>query len=206
MAIFKDFIEKVDFDAVWALLGNAHEEMEQYKDAYAGIFRELKETEPAENTEEMVIRFTEETEPEWEFWFDSDSEAEAEAENDENTADDDGAPAIQVCGYIPGDEEGYAIGMKPAAVLVGLTIDPETEKAFSPAEIVANIISEMSYTSTLAASAYGMEKDMAGGGLLASSACMKEDIQNVDLDALRRAIGAIPEQEEDYKTKYGFLF
>ena len=58
----------------------------------------------------------------------------------------------------------------------------------------------------MASSAYGMDKDMAGGGLLASQVCMEEDIQNVDLDALRQDLGVLPKPEEDYKTKYGFLF
>lgn len=58
----------------------------------------------------------------------------------------------------------------------------------------------------MASSAYGTEKDMAGGGLLASQSCMSEDITNVDLDALRAELGVLPKPEEDYKTKYGFLF
>jgi hypothetical protein len=47
---------------------------------------------------------------------------------------------------------------------------------------------------------------MAGGGLLASQACMSEDIQNVDLEKLRQELGVLPKPEEDYKEKYGFLF
>ena len=58
----------------------------------------------------------------------------------------------------------------------------------------------------MASSAYGTEKDMAGGGLLASQNCMQEDIQNIDLEKLRQELGVLPKPEEDYKTKYGFLF
>ena len=67
-------------------------------------------------------------------------------------------------------------------------------------------MAEMVYTATMASSAYGTDKDKAGGGLLASQTCMSEDIQNVDLEALRQELGAVPKPDEDYKTKYGFLF
>ena len=71
---------------------------------------------------------------------------------------------------------------------------------------MANCLEEMIYSSTVASSAYGTEKDMAGGGLLASQNCMQEDIQNIDLEKLRQELGALPKPTEDYKTKYGFLF
>jgi hypothetical protein len=90
--------------------------------------------------------------------------------------------------------------------LVGLDVDPETVRDYSPAEIVAHCLAEMTYTSTVASSAYGTEKDMAGGGLLASQNCMQEDIQNIDLDKLRQELGVLPKPAEDYKEKYGFLF
>ena len=140
----------------------------------------------------MVIRFVEQ-EPLWSFWFDGEEPQEESA-------------TLQVCGFVPGDEEGYAIGLKPAEVLVGLDVDPETERDFTPAEIVSGCMAEMIYTATMASSAYGTEKDLAGGGLLASQVCMQEDIQNIDLEALRQELGAVPKPEEDYKTKYGFLF
>ena len=71
---------------------------------------------------------------------------------------------------------------------------------------MAHCLAEITYTATVASSAYGMEKDMAGGGLLASQSCMSEDIQNIDLNKLREELGVLPGPEEDYKTKYGFLF
>ena len=140
----------------------------------------------------MTIRFVEE-EPMWDFFFGEDEE-------------EDPGPTLQVYGFIPGDEEGYAIGLKPASVLVGLDVDPDTAEEYSPAEIVAHCMAEMVYTATMASSAYGTEKDTAGGGLLASQTCMSEDIQNVDLEALRDQLGALQKPEEDYKKKYGFLF
>ena len=194
MAIFKDFIEKVTFEEVWALIGQSKPEMENYQDSFRGIFDELKATLPGENTENMVIRFVMEEAPLWEFFFENDG------------ADEEPGPQLQVYGFIPGDDEGYAIGLKAPEALVALTVDEETAKAYPPAEIVAHCITEVTYSSTMASSAYGMEKDMAGGGLLASQSCMSEDISNVDLDALRAHLGVLPEPEEDYKTKYGFLF
>ena len=202
MAILKDFIGRVSFDEVWALLGQGREDMLPYQESYRGMYEELKNAQPQENEKHMTIRFVMEA-PEWNFYFASETDGEnagveEEAQEPEET--------LQVYGFIPGDEEGYAIGLKSAEVLAGLDVDPETARDYSPAEIVAHCLAEMTYTATVASSAYGMEKDMAGGGLLASQACMSEDIQNVDLDKLRQELGVLPKPEEDYKTKYGFLF
>ena len=194
MAILKDFIQQVTFEEVWALLSSG-QSLEQFREAYQNIFDGLRNAAPQANSSGMTIRFVEETEPIWGFYLDG----------EEDGAESDG-PTLQVYGFVPGDAEGYAIGLKPPEVLVGLDVDPETAERFSPAEIVAYCMSEMTYTATMASSAYGTDKDKAGGGLLASQVCMDEDIQNVDLEALRQQLGAIPEPEEDYKTKYGFLF
>lgn len=199
MAILKDFIEKTTFEEVWTLLGT--EQTESYREAYEGMFSELSAAVPKENDAHMTIRFVEEEASEWRFYFeteDADAGEPEESEEQEST--------LQVYGFIPGDVEGYAIGLKPAEVLVGLDVDPETEAQYTPAEIVAHCLAEITYTATVASSAYGMEKDMAGGGLLASQSCMSEDIQNIDLDKLREELGVLPKPEEDYKTKYGFLF
>lgn len=197
MAILKDFIDKTDFPAVWALLKT--EETEPYREAYENIFAELQTAVPQENTAHMTIRFVVEEAPEWSFYFEDDAVEDGTGEPEEG-------PTLQVYGFIPGDPEGYAIGLKPKETLVGLDVDPETEKDYTPVEIVAHCLAEITYTATVASSAYGMEKDMAGGGLLASQTCMREDIQNIDLDKLREELGVLPKPEEDYKTKYGFLF
>ena len=154
----------------------------------------------------MTIKFVMEDAPQWEFFFDDEPEdqgADAEAEAAE---EEDEGPTLQVYGFIPGDDEGYAIGLKAPEILMGLDVDPETAVNYTPAEIVADCLAEMTYSSTMASSAYGTEKDMAGGGLLASQNCMQEDIQNIDLEKLRQELGVLPKPEEDYKTKYGFLF
>lgn len=197
MAILKDYIDQVTFEDIWALTGEGRENMAEYQEAYRSIFQELKAAVPQENKDHMTIRFVMEEAPMWNIIF--------EDEEDETEDADEGA-VLQVYGFVPGDDEGYAIGLKAPEILVGLDVDPETAKDYSPAEIVANCMAEMAYTSTVAASAYGTDKDMAGGGLYASQACMSEDIQDVDLDALRAALGVLPQPEEDYKTKYGFLF
>lgn len=194
MAILKDFINQTDFDAVWALLGT--EETEPYREAYAGMFEELRAAQPKENDAQMTIRFVEEEAPEWSFYL----------EDDEDEEQEESEPTLQVYGFVPGDPEGYAIGLKSTEVLAGLDVDGETAEQYSPAEIVAHCLAEITYTATVASSAYGMEKDMAGGGLLASQSCMSEDIQNIDLQKLREELGVLPKPDEDYKTKYGFLF
>ncbi len=200
MAIFKDFIDQVTFQEVWALLSAESRDVAEYQGAYEDIFRELKEARPQENADRMTIKFVLEEEPLWSFYLDG-------QEDDQEEEQEDGPEGVlQVYGFVPGDPEGYAIGLKPPEVLVGLAVDPETERDYSPAEIVAHCLAEMTYTATMASSAYGTEKDMAGGGLLASQDCMKEDIQNIDLDKLRQELGVLPKPEEDYKTKYGFLF
>lgn len=203
MAILKDFIEQVSFAEVWSLLSQGREDMAPYQEAYQGMFGELKETVPRANDAHMTIKFVIEEEPEWSFYFE---DGEESAETEEAETGDVPEETLQVYGFVPGDEEGYAIGLKPADVLVGLDVDPETVRDYTPAEIVAHCLEEMTYTATVASSAYGTEKDMAGGGLLASQSCMREDIQNVDLDKLRQELGVLPKPEEDYKTKYGFLF
>ena len=204
MAILKDFINQVDFPAVWELLSAGGGSILPYRQAYEDIFRDLSAALPGENTQGMTIRFVEEA-PQWMFYFGGDEEEAEETEETEET-EEDPETTLQVYGFVPGDPEGYAIGLKPPEVLVGLEVDPETAANYSPAEIVARCLSEMTYTATMASSAYGTEKDRAGGGLLASQLCMDEDIQNVDLEALREQLGAIPKPEEDYKKKYGFLF
>lgn len=151
MAILKDFIEKTTFEEVWALLET--EDTAAYREAYEGIFGELRDAGPKENDTHMTIRFVEEEAPEWSFYFD----AEDEEDGEEETPEEQG-PTLQVYGFIPGDPEGYAIGLKPAEVLVGLDVDPETEAAYTPAEIVAHCLAEITYTATVASSAYGMGK------------------------------------------------
>jgi hypothetical protein len=195
LAILKDFIDQVTFQEVWALLAQGNEEMSTYEGSYQEIFQELSQAQPKENTAHMTIKFVME-EPMWEFYFEDDEAEDAEEPQE----------TLQVYGFVPGDQEGYAIGMKPVETLVGLDVDPETVRDYSPAEIVAHCLAEMTYTSTVASSAYGTEKDMAGGGLLASQNCMQEDIQNIDLDKLRQELGVLPKPEVDYKEKYGFLF
>ncbi len=197
MAILKDFLDQVTFGEVWDLIGRDREELQEYQESFQGIFEELKAAVPAENHQNMSIRFVMEEAPLWDFYFGDEDDPEEEAGEE---------PTLQVYGFVPGDEEGYAIGLKSPDVLTGLTVDEETVRDYTPAQIVAYCMAEMTYTSTMASSAYGTEKDMAGGGLLASQTCMSEDITNVDLDALRAELGVLPKPAEDYKTKYGFLF
>ena len=204
MAKLKDFIDQVSFEEAWALLGQGRENMEQYKEACENIYSELQAAVPAENTDHMTIRFVMEEAPEWTFFFGDDADSENTEAEDE--AQEDDGPTLQVYGFIPGDDEGYAVGLKSPEILLGLDIDPETVRDYTPQEIVANCLEEMIYSSTVASSAYGTEKDMAGGGLLASQNCMQEDIQNIDLEKLRQELGALPKPTEDYKTKYGLLF
>lgn len=204
MAKLKDFIDQVSFEEAWALLGQGRENMEQYKEACENIYSELQAAVPAENTDHMTIRFVMEEAPEWTFFFGDDADSENTEAEDE--AQEDDGPTLQVYGFIPGDDEGYAVGLKSPEILLGLDIDSETVRDYTPQEIVANCLEEMIYSSTVASSAYGTEKDMAGGGLLASQNCMQEDIQNIDLEKLRQELGALPKPTEDYKTKYGFLF
>ena len=204
MAKLKDFIDQVSFEEAWALLGQGRENMEQYKEAGENIYSELQAAVPAENADRMTIRFVMEEAPEWTFFFGDDADSENTEAEDE--AQEDDGPTLQVYGFIPGDDEGYAVGLKSPEILLGLDIDPETVRDYTPQEIVANCLEEMIYSSTVASSAYGTEKDMAGGGLLASQNCMQEDIQNIDLEKLRQELGALPKPTEDYKTKYGFLF
>lgn len=128
MAILKDFIGQVTFDEVWALLSAESEDVAEYRQAYENIFAELQEAQPQENTGHMTIRFVEEEAPLWDFYFD-DAEEDSDAPE---AAEEAAGPVLQVYGFVPGDDEGYAIGLKPPEVLVGLDVAPETEKAYPP--------------------------------------------------------------------------
>lgn len=200
MAILKDFIDQVSFEEVWPLMGGGSEELKEYEESVRNILEELKKATPKENTEQMVIRFVVAEDPMMDYYFyDSEEEAEEAAKDADETY-------LQVYGFRPGDEEGYAIGVKSPETLVGLDVDEETAANYSPAEIVANCLADMTYCTSATDNVWSPKMDTYAGGMYASQLCMSEDIQGVDLDALRESLGVIPKPEEDYKTKYGFLF
>ena len=71
MAVLKDYIDRVSFEDVWAILSPEESAVTEYREAYENIFRDLARAVPQENTAKMTIRFVEE-EPMWDFFFGED--------------------------------------------------------------------------------------------------------------------------------------
>jgi hypothetical protein len=195
MAILKELLDQTAFSQVWDVLRAADNDAEQYREAYEKLFDLLKSAEPAENTQQMTIKLEVASDP-WIILGDDDEEDSAEPED-----------YVQVFGYIPGDEDGYAIGLKEPAQLAGMDIHPETLQEYDVPTILAHILAEITYSHTTTESLWSPKMDTYAGGLYASTACTENDLGGLSIEALRKELGVdnTPEQE-DYKEKYGFLF
>lgn len=180
MLIFKDIINKTTFDDVWAELGSRYDSLSEYRQTLSDIYGKLKASEPAENIENMTIIFKMETD----MW----SEDEGEY--------------LHVYGIVPGDDEGYAIGVKPPANIMGMTVSGDTVQSYSPAAIVAQCIVEITYYSSAASAAWGGSLDTFAGGLYASQSCIEGDDGSLSIDALREQLGVKPKKPEDDRFNF----
>lgn len=185
MAILKDLIDQVSFDEVWALLKENYDDIDQFMEDYQKIFEIMKSTGPAPNTQSMTIHLKLTEDP----WAEEGEESE---------------PYIQVFGYIPGDEEGYAVGVKPVEQLVGFDVAEQTLSDYSPVQIVTYCIIEMTYYTSAANALWGSNLDTYAGGLLASQSCMETDNHGISLDALRSQLG-VKSDDEDKDDFYKLL-
>lgn len=183
MAILKDLLQTVSFSDVWNVLCTEREDKEVGRADFEALFQNFQSAAPAEN--DAVMRIVLEMAPD--FW--------------------DDAEYLQVCGYLPDDDEPYALGVKPVEELVGFTIDPETLNAYSPTEIVAHCLSEFALDSSTAHAAWNIQADSAAVGLYDSVVCMDSDTQDASLDEVRQELGLKEtEDNKDNTSKYGFLF
>lgn len=170
--ILRDIIKKTDFDAVWQAMTAIFDSVDQYKENFQRIFQLLLDSEPAENLKKMSIDVCEKEEP---FWLLGDEEYEISDEE----------PQLQAVGLVPGDEDYYSIGALPQETLVGLDVTEETVKNFTPAQIAAYCMAEITYFYTAAETVWGKD------GVIAASSCGGESDGSVTIDTYRREIGAL---------------
>lgn len=196
MAIIKDLLNQVTFDEVWTELTKSSGAIDAYKESFQNIFEELHTAEPVENTAQLTIWLKMAYDPFAGFYF-----------GDEENTDDEEEPEeyLQLFAYKPGDEDSYAIGVKPPEQIVGLAVADETVQEYSAATIIAYCLTEITYSSSIASSTYGTKMDQAGGGIYAAQACMDGGLQGLSLEHLREQMG-LDNAKEDLKSKYGFLF
>lgn len=194
MATIKDLLSQVTFDEVWTELTKSSGEIDAYKESFQNIFDELRAAEPAENTARLTVWLKMAEDPFAGFYF-----------GDEEEDDEDDEEYLQLFAYKPGDEDSYAIGIKPPEQIAGLDVSDETVREYSAATIIAYCMTEITYSSSIASSTFGTKMDQAGGGIYAAQACMEGSLHGLSLEHLREQMG-IGEKKEDLKEKYGFLF
>lgn len=194
MTTIKDLLSQVTFDDVWAELKKTSGEIDAYKESFFHIFQELNAAEPAANTAELTIWLKMAEDPFAGFYFD-----------DEEDCDEADEEYLQLFAYKPGDDDSYAIGVKPPEQIVGLDVADETVQEYSAATILAYCMTEITYSSSIASSTFGTKLDQAGGGIYAAQTCMEGSLHGLSLEHLREQMG-IGEKKEDLKEKYGFLF
>lgn len=182
MLIFSDIINKTDFNAVWSELKAQYEGIDEYRETYEAIYRKLKEATPAPNDSQMSIVFR--LEPD--LW--------AENEDDE--------PYLHAYGMVPGDDEGYAIGVKRPDQIMGLFVSDETAASYSPEQIASQCIVEITYYSSAANATWGSSLDTYAGGLYASQSCIEGDDGSLSIDALREQLGVKPEKDKDDRFNF----
>lgn len=197
MATVKDLLEQTEFEKVWDVLRAADEEAEKYKETYEDLYKLLRDAEPEAASPPMTIKLELAADP----WV---------IVGDDEEAEDDGSGQdeyVQVFGYLPGDEDGYAIGVKPPAQIAAMEVHPDTLAQYDPATILAHCIAEITYSCTTTESLWSPKMDTYAGGLYASTSCAEKDMSGLSIEALRRELGLLEEEEkEDYREKYGFLF
>ncbi len=199
MTTIQNLFRQVSFEQVWQELAADAGDIEAYRDSFKSMFDELCTVQPEENTAQMTVWLKMAEDPFAAFCFDDGDDPESLA--------DDSEPEeyLQVFAYIPGDEDSYAIGVKSPAQIAGFNLADETARAYPPAQIAAHILTEITYTSSMASSTWGTRLDQAGGGIYAAQSCVEGGLHGLSLEHLREQMG-LGEKKEDLKEKYGFLF
>lgn len=173
--IFKEVINKTDFDGVWQAMTAIFDSVDQYKENFQRIFQLLRDTQPADNPKNMSIDICEKEEP---FWLLDDSE--------DDFSDDE--PQLQAVGLVPGDEDYYSIGALPQETLAALPVTDNALDTYTPAQIVAYCMAEITYFYTAAETVWGKD------GVIAASSCGSESDGSVTIDTYRREIGAASDE------------
>ena len=204
MTTISDLTRQVTFDDVWQELRKQAADIDAYRESFEKIFSELTSCTPEENTANMTVYLKLADDPMAEYCFDFGGEDESGGEEDAE-GEEESAPYLQIFAYVPGDPDSYAIGVKPPEQIAGLTVADETLAEHTPAEIVAYVLAEITYSSSMASSTWGTKLDQAGGGIYAAQSCVEGGLHGLSLDHLREQLG-LGEKKEDMKENYGFLF
>ena len=182
MTIFKELLDQVSFEEIWAVLcGEEESPAEEVRAEYQQLFQTLKDTVPAANHTDMRIVLEEG----YDFWGDNDE------------------PYLQANGYVPGDDEPYALGFRAEEELVSFPIDPDTLAAYTPQQIVAQCLADYAYDTTAARTVWNAQAVSGANSLYESEVCMDTEADG-SLKDVRRDLGL--DKSENYKEKYGFLF
>ena len=174
----------VSFEDLWAELAGG-DDAEEYREEYAGLLKALQSACPTGNPSGMRIAL----ETAWSFW--------APEEGEEEEA------ALSAGGYLPDDDEPYALGVLPLEQLVSMPIDEDTLRSYSPARILACILADCAYDSYALHAAWTAQTEDGASGLYDSEVCIDAQIQG-SLEDTRSELGL--QKTEDNKSKYGFLF
>ena len=180
MATLKELSAGLTFEDVWQALGGG-EAPEGSREHYQQMLTALQTTAPGKNPQNMRIVLEEA----YDFWGE----------------DDEGQ--LQACGYIPGDEDPYALGVRPLDELVAMPVDPDTLAQYTPAQIVAQLLLDSVYDSAAIHTVWNAQAEETVSGLYDSQVCIDSQLDG-SLAEVRSQLGLTA--TEDNKTKYGFLF
>lgn len=179
---FYELLQQVSFPELWAALGGTEDEAQQEaRQEYQTLYDTLKSTPAGENTNGMRIVL----EIGYDYW----------GENEEGY--------LQANGYVPDDEEPYALGFRPEGELLAMEVDPKTAADYSPAQIAAQVLADYAYDTAAARTVWNDQAVGAVSGLYESETCMDGHAEG-SLTDTRRELGL--DRELSNKEKYGFLF
>ena len=200
MTTVRELLQQTEFSQILEVLSAAGEDAEQYRQTFEDLYGLLLSVEPDTSVPQMTIRLEEPAEP----WFLIDDGEEDTEDTQEESGD------LQVSGYLPGDEDAYAIGLQPPAQIAAMAVDPDTLAQYDAATILAHCIAEIIYSRTTTENIWSPKMDTYAGGLYAAESCAERDMgSGLSIESLRREMGLTDQEEEkkeDYREKYGFLF
>lgn len=176
MANLSEIIKDVEFSEVWEILNTRYEDAGNYKEFYELIFGSMKSAHPYKGSIGRVLAIRAN---EMDFWYDDEDE-----------------PALQAVGLVEGDNDYYAIGNLEPDQLAAIEVEPQTEAAFSPADIAAYCIVEIVYFASLADSAWGNLTGTAAKGLIDSSHCITSEMDSYSLTDYRKEMGLVEEEHD----------
>lgn len=135
MTTLKDIFNKVTFEEILEEILNAYPDEEDMSDQYEEVFSKIMDMELAPNDEKWKL-VLENTEEEWDCFDEDTGETEHIIEN-----------YVTVYGKKARSKEYYAIEFAPWNEWLSMIIDTKTLKEFTPAQIAAYCLWEMTFIS-----------------------------------------------------------